>query len=367
MFRWVRLAALIPLCLGMTACSQWSSLKKGGAEISDQTWMLDQSYPAHSSPQYTDFIPYPCPKTDAEAAALTATPTINACVYAMLQLIDVKWVHFQDALLASSSTSNFAADSVLLGLGTAGSFVTGSTTQILHAISAGVTGLRSSFNQDILYSQTITTILLQMEADRSAERAIIMAKLTGKPGKAPDGSALDTSPYTNMYQAANDLFFYARAGSWTHSLLSIQKSAATSKGNAPSGATTAGSATGGSALPGINFGFSPDVIVPTGVSGNGTLTVQINSFTDDSAVLTFAGLTGNAKVASAVGLEGNTQGPATTVTSTSVTIPNNKINSVTISFQGLPPGTVIAVTATGIKAGAKTGLSAPLAVAYAGT
>lgn len=197
--------------------------------------MLDRNYPADASAQYDDFIPGPCPKDDTAAAAMTNAAQINACVYAMLQLIDVKWVHFQDALLASSSTSNFAADTALLGLGAAGSFAAGTTTQILHAISAGVTGLRSSFNQDILYSQTITTILLQMEADRTAERAIIMAKLTGK---AADGSDLDTSPYTNMYQAANDLFFYARAGSWTHSLLSIQKSAATSKGNPPSGAAS---------------------------------------------------------------------------------------------------------------------------------
>ena len=106
----------------------------------------------------------------------------------MLQLIDVKWVHFQDWLLGSSSTSNFAADTTLLGLGGAGSFVAGTTTQILHAVSAGVTGMRSSFKQDVLYSQTITTILLQMEADRTAMRNIIMAKLTGKTtAKAADG------------------------------------------------------------------------------------------------------------------------------------------------------------------------------------
>lgn len=222
-------AVMLAVCLAASGCS----LQKGGPLISDRVWMLDKNLPPSDMGQNENFIPDACPQTDDKAATWPANQ-ITQCVYAMLQLIDVKWVHFEDQLIASSSTSNFAADTTLLGLGAAGSFVTGGATQILHAVSAGVTGLRSSFNEDILYSQTITAILLQMEADRAAQRSIIMAKLTGQP---TTGSNLNTMPYTNMYQAANDLFQYARAGSWSHALLSIQKSAAISPGNPPGAAT----------------------------------------------------------------------------------------------------------------------------------
>lgn len=158
-----------------------------------------------------------------------AQPRANACVYAMVQLIDVKFAHFEDQLFSSASNMNLATDIGLLGLSTAGSLVSGGATQVLHAAAAGVTGLRTSINQDLLYSNTITTILLQMQADRSAQKKQILDRLATN----------STNPYKSMYEAANDLFFYARAGTWTQALLSIQKSAAGSNGNAPGGSAKA--------------------------------------------------------------------------------------------------------------------------------
>lgn len=348
---WIRLTTLLAACLVMTACS----LFKGGPVISDQVWMLNTSYPSSAAAQYADYIPEPCPKTDtaATAAPFTDTSQIDQCVYAMLQLIDVKWVHFQDELLTSSSNSNFAADTTLLGVGAAGSFVAGTTTQILHAVSAGVTGMRSSFNQDILYSQTITTILLQMEADRNAERNIIMAKLTQKPGTAADGSALDTSPYVNMYQAANDLFFYARAGSWTHALLSIQKSAANSKGNTPGGAASNGTPT---AAIGITLS-PPSISTPSSGanSGVGTLQVLLSTSTYDTATLTLTNL-GGATITGATDQNKSTLAVTPTSAPTIVAIPANT-TSVTINLKGLKPPTTssITLTATGTKNGAAAG------------
>jgi hypothetical protein len=378
------LTALLAACLGMTACSLW----RGGPAISDQVWMLNTSYPSSSLAENEDFVPLVHDQTAARTAAVagaTAAETnaglteaakinpaavgttagaanvtnsaqINQCVYQMLQPIDVKWVHFQDRLLGSSSTSNCAADTTLLGLGGAGSFVAGTTTQILHAVSAGVTGLRSSFNQDILYSQTITTILLQMEADRTAMCNIVMAKLTGKAAKAADGSALDTSPYVNMYQAANDMFLYARAGSWTHALLSIQKSAANSKGNTPSR-----SGSSGTPLPGGNITPSPDLIatdVGAIAPGSGPLTLLLNQFTDNSVVLTLIAPPTGVTIDSVTDLQGTTPAPCgatntSTATSAAVTIPSN-CTSVVINLKGLKPPTTVTFQVTGKTTGGAT-------------
>jgi hypothetical protein len=216
--------ALASLSLGGCA------LYHGGAPISDKAWLLDSgNRSANADPvSSTDYLPDACPQTEQAAKTFTAVDDIDKCVYAMLQLIDVKWSHFEDQLLGSSSNANLAADVGLLGLNAAGTLISGGATQILHAASAGVTGLRTAVNQDLLYSSTITTILLQMQADRTAVRK----QITGRLDNA--GHA-----YTNMYDAANDLFSYARAGSWTHALLSIQQSAATSNGNPPGGSTAA--------------------------------------------------------------------------------------------------------------------------------
>lgn len=208
-------STLLLACLAASGCS----LVKGGPLISDRVWLLSQN--AATAGQ--DYIPLACPQTDEKAVTFTQ-PNIEKCVNSMLLLIDVKWIAFRDELLTSSSNANLAADVGLLGLGGAGSFVSGTATQILHAASAGVTGLRSSINQDLLYSNTITAILFQMDADRTAQRKVIEGKLAG---------------YTDIYDAANDLFIYARAGSWNNALLSIQKSAAGSAGNTPGGSNIA--------------------------------------------------------------------------------------------------------------------------------
>ena len=232
MSRFLTLIRLLLACVSIAGCS----LQNGGALISDRAWLLDPNYPNDSpgAQAAKDYVPPVC-NGAAQKSTDASRTDIESCVYAMLQVIDVKWVHFQDQLLTSANNSNLATDIALQGLGAAGSFVTGQTTQILHAASAGVAGLRSSVNSDLLYSSTITTILLQMQADRAAVRLDIQCRL-----KAPPPSTVNCTnrnPYASLYEAANDLFAYSRAGSWTQALLSIQKSASTSTGNHPTAAT----------------------------------------------------------------------------------------------------------------------------------
>ncbi len=201
-----RRAAAPALALALAGCS----LYRGGPDIADSVWLMNESFANGRNP--STYVPTPCPRDDAVAAAM-APAQITACTRAMLLLVDVKWTHFQDQLMGITSQSDMAADTVLLGVGTAGSFVAGGASQILNAVSAGVTGLRSSFKQDVLFSHTILAIMQQMRADRATARAAIEKRL------ADDG-------YGSMFQAANDVFTYARAGSWTYALLQLQANAA---------------------------------------------------------------------------------------------------------------------------------------------
>jgi hypothetical protein len=128
----------------------------------------------------------------------------------MHQLIDVRWHRFEHEINATLSTSNFVADVSVLGLTTAATLASVDSAKILSAIAAGITGTRKSWNEDILYSYSIQTILQQMRTDRALVDSQIQTRLAG--GKA----------YDNIYEAANDLFNYDTAGSWEHAMSSLQ-------------------------------------------------------------------------------------------------------------------------------------------------
>jgi hypothetical protein len=140
---------------------------------------------------------------------------IRLCVYAMHNLIDVRWHRFEHEVSATLSTSNFLADVSVLGLTTASTLASVDSAKILSAIAAGVTGARKSWDEDILYSYSIQEILQQMRTDRALADTQIQARL------APTGR-----PYDNIDEAANDLFNYDVAGSWEHAMSSLQLSVA---------------------------------------------------------------------------------------------------------------------------------------------
>jgi hypothetical protein len=150
-----------------------------------------------------------------DATTLKDSAQIRLCVYAMHTLIDVRWHHFEHEISATLSTSNFVADVSVLGLTTAATLASVDSAKILAAIAAGITGARKSWDEDILYSYSLQTILLQMRTDRALVDSQIQARL------APGGK-----PYDNIYEATNDLYNYDIAGSWEHAMSSLQTSIA---------------------------------------------------------------------------------------------------------------------------------------------
>lgn len=133
------------------------------------------------------------------------------CVDAMKLLIDTRWAHFEHVINGSVATTNFFADAAVTGLAASIPLVASGTKSVLGAITAGISGTRKNFDEDILYSYSIQNILQQMRTDRSAKAADIDKRLHGDP-----------RPYRNMSEAASDLFEYDQAGGWEHAMASLQ-------------------------------------------------------------------------------------------------------------------------------------------------
>src|SRR5215469_13607815 len=186
--------------------------------------------------QVEDSVPTTC-GTLLNAAPSDTVPVTerNACIYAMMTVIDRAYYEYRKDLHRAVDVGHAAADIIGIGLGSAGALVGGATTKsILAAISAGVAGARGKIDADILYSKSITLIITQMDADRADWKSRIIAQL----------SDIAKSPGYTMYQAATDLLAYYEAGTWDHALVSLDAHASANLANcqaAVKGAQVAGS------------------------------------------------------------------------------------------------------------------------------
>jgi hypothetical protein len=97
------------------------------------------------------------------------------------------------------------------------------SSKILKLAKSGVTGTQSAFNTDILNGAAPDVVCNQMRSDRATWGAIIERRLAATIGTP---SADGAQPYANMYEAANDLLAYDRAGSWTDALASLRTQSA---------------------------------------------------------------------------------------------------------------------------------------------
>jgi hypothetical protein len=136
---------------------------------------------------------------------------VKKCVDAMKLLIDMRWARFEHVLNGSLSTTNFLADAAVTGLSASIPLVAPGTRSVLGAITSGITGTRKNWDEDILYSYSIQSILQQMRKDRALKADEIERHLIGV-----------ARPYRNMSDAAVDLFEYDQAGSWEHAMASLQ-------------------------------------------------------------------------------------------------------------------------------------------------
>lgn len=200
-------AAVALLCSGCGTYwqRQAESVYDGQPKIDDQAFLLHDA----------NDLPDACKGQSAADGANSWTNAtdsgqakIRACTFAMKLLIDIRWAHYADALHGTVAYGSMGFDTVTLGLNTAGALTPGNANQILSAVAAGVGGLKTKIDEDILYKNSVQLILLQMRKDRATQANIIL-------------TSLKNNTYRTMAEAAIDLYAYNRAGSWTDALVSM--------------------------------------------------------------------------------------------------------------------------------------------------
>jgi outer membrane protein OmpA-like peptidoglycan-associated protein len=139
---------------------------------------------------------------------------IEDCTRQMMLMIKQRSDQFQHDINASLSTGNFLLDTTSLGLTLSAPLVASGTAKVLSAIAAGVIGSRKNFDEDFLYSYSLSTIMKQMRTDQAGVETRIIAHLS-KPGG-----------YATMYEASLDLYDYEQASSWDHAMGSLEASVA---------------------------------------------------------------------------------------------------------------------------------------------
>jgi hypothetical protein len=190
------------VALSLSGCGTIRNVLRGEPDVVDNSFLVPDIR--------SDARPQEC----EGAESFTASDKIRRCSEAMKVLIDVRWAHYADSLNATVTTGITTVDAVSLGLSTAGTLTPTGTTQILSAIVAGLNGLKATANQDLLYKNSITLILLQMKKDRASWATVIQKQLDATGGG-----------YKNMFEAASDLYAYYRAGSWNEAIMSMQSDA----------------------------------------------------------------------------------------------------------------------------------------------
>jgi len=149
--------------------------------------------------------------------ASAANRNVTACVYTLKGLIDDQYREYRITLHHLADGGNALADTIVLGVNTAGATVVGAAAKtILAAIGVGVGGTKSIFNQDILYKQAIISVLNQMDADRDKQFKVMLDEMNG------------SSPYT-LAQAKDDLLLYFEYGTFDHGISSLQAATAANK------------------------------------------------------------------------------------------------------------------------------------------
>ena len=135
-------------------------------------------------------------KPDADRVAIR-----NRMIEERLRLIDVHFAEFQRALARDNVHANFGIAVAQIVVGGVGAVVSETASQILSATGAALAGGQQAYSKAALYEQTMSALLAQMIAARSAMLVKIM-----------DGRTKAIAEYP-LSAASRDLEAYYFAGS----------------------------------------------------------------------------------------------------------------------------------------------------------
>jgi hypothetical protein len=139
----------------------------------------------------------------------------NNLVTARMYAMDLQYSEFEAALTRERQEVNFAADVVNIGLTSSAALVAAQQAKtVLAAVASGLTGVKSSYNDDILLNKTIQILQNQMRANRAQVAARIFLHLKASSSAYP------------LPVALSELEDYYRAGTVTGALVQVSASVA---------------------------------------------------------------------------------------------------------------------------------------------
>ena len=92
-------------------------------------------------------------------------------------LIDRRFEHWIDAFNSWNSGGNTILDNAVIGAGIVGTAAGGITARVMNGISASLTGVRTTVNNDFFYQKSVQVIITQMQTDRAKWDTIIEGRL----------------------------------------------------------------------------------------------------------------------------------------------------------------------------------------------
>ena len=170
-------------------------------------------------------------KLQQEIEAATTPQARNDLLNDLIRAIDLNYYHWEKLLYDKKSFSDFGVDTVVLGLGSAGTYgVADSTVKVLSAISGSLTGTRAAFDSNVLQKQAIPAIIAKMRALRAERMKYLRGSMMKKI--CDDGDACKKWHYVpndldrySVSQGLNDIVAYYNAGTFVGAIAGIQADA----------------------------------------------------------------------------------------------------------------------------------------------
>lgn len=148
------------------------------------------------------------------AGAAVKKDCLASYAYQQINKIDVNYNRYKEDLFYGSSSGSLIADLGILGTTLAATSATGVATKAtLSAIAAGITGTRTAINSDVLYNNSLLSLIAKMDSDR-AQQKVAMIKVISS-----------TTGYTSYDQLSGDLITYYQAGEIHNAIIGITNSA----------------------------------------------------------------------------------------------------------------------------------------------
>jgi hypothetical protein len=163
--------------------------------------------------QETEIARQQLPSLENQYDDLTSSPNSqqlvrNEIISKRMYIIDANYSRYEANFGRHNEELGFLADSTSQGLNTAGAlFVAVPTVRILSGVAGGITGIKGSYQSDLLGSKTVEIIQSQMRANRDQVATQIIQKM---------GQSTSTYPLSLAY---TDLETYYRAGTITSGVL----------------------------------------------------------------------------------------------------------------------------------------------------